>query len=106
MGINFGFVQSAALGTGLIGHTILLNITPRLFAINIRATIFGCCHSTGQFGALICYLIFFLDATDHIALVLIQVGFTFVLTALCYIIPDVDARELPDVMEDMDYFSE
>lgn len=99
-------IQSATLGIGMIGHSLLLNITPRLFAINIRATIFGCCHLCGQLGTIICYLLLFLDLTDHKSFVLIQIGVTFALSVLCCVIPDVDGRELPDIIEDMDYFSE
>ncbi|XP_013173282.1 PREDICTED: solute carrier family 22 member 4-like [Papilio xuthus] len=105
-GINISFVHTAALSTGMMGHTILLNITPRLFAINVRATIFGCCHSSGQLGTIICYLLYLLDYDDHKSLIFVQIGATFMLTALCYVIPDVDGRELPDIVEDMDYFSE
>ncbi|XP_045536055.1 solute carrier family 22 member 4-like [Papilio machaon] len=103
---NFGFVYSAALSTGMMGHAILLNITSRLFAINVRATIFGCCHSFGQLGTIICYLLYLLNYDDHKSLIFVQIGTTFILTALCYVIPDVDGRELPDIVEDMDYFSE
>ncbi|KPI94148.1 hypothetical protein RR46_06599 [Papilio xuthus] len=104
--INISFVHTAALSTGMMGHTILLSITPRLFAINVRATIFGCCHSSGQLGTIICYLLYLLDYDDHKSLIFVQIGATFILTALCYVIPDVDGRELPDIVEDMDYFSE
>ncbi|XP_068617444.1 uncharacterized protein [Battus philenor] len=104
--VKIDFVHSAALGTGMIGHTILLSITPRLFPINVRATIFGCCHSSGQLGTVICFLLFRLQLDNHISLIFVQTGVTFILIILCYMIPDVDGRELPDVVEDMDYFSE
>lgn len=90
----------------MIGHGLILSITPRLFAINIRATLFGCCNSTGQIGSIICYLLITLNKIDDFSSKIIEASLAIVLTILCYIIPDVDGRELPDVVEDMDFFTE
>ncbi|XP_064072397.1 solute carrier family 22 member 13-like [Vanessa tameamea] len=102
----FEIVTSISLGTGVIIHGLILNITPRLFAINIRCTSLGCCHSSGQLGSIICYLIVSFHAFEDVVLIVIETGLAIGLLLLCYVIPDVDRRELPDIMEDMDYFSE
>ncbi|XP_047531388.1 solute carrier family 22 member 7-like [Vanessa atalanta] len=102
----FGIVTSISLGTGVIIHGLILNITPRLFAINIRCTLLGCCHSSGQLGSIICYLIVSFHVFEDVVLIVIETGLSIGLLLLCYVIPDVDRRELPDVIEDMDYFSE
>ncbi|XP_072932775.1 solute carrier family 22 member 4-like isoform X2 [Epargyreus clarus] len=99
-------ISSLALASGLIGHTLILVITPRLFAINVRATLFGCCNATAQLGTITNHLILRFRAMDDLTLMILEVAVTFALCAACYVIPDVDGRELPDVMEDMDYFSE
>lgn len=43
---------------------------------------------------------------NDVMLVGIELTVMIMLIGLCFIFPDVDDRELPDVMEDMDYFSE
>ncbi|CAH2084817.1 unnamed protein product [Euphydryas editha] len=99
-------LTSISLGTGLIIHGLILNITPRIFAINVRCTLFGCCHSSGQLGSIICYLIVAFRAFEDIIYILIEATIAIGLLILCYVLPDVDGRELPDVIGDMDYFSE
>ncbi|XP_047990734.1 solute carrier family 22 member 4-like [Leguminivora glycinivorella] len=95
-----------ALATSLNAHAITLSITPRLFAIKIRATLLGCCHAAGQMGAIIGYLITSLKLVDEITLALLEAAATVAMLVLCLVFPDVDDREMPDVLEDMDYFSE
>lgn len=95
-----------ALAASVIVHGLILNITPRLFAINIRATLFGCCYSSGYLGSIICYLLVVFRAVDDVTMMIVEAGLAFLLIVLCCILPNVDGRELPDVMEDMDYFSE
>nr|XP_021201801.2 solute carrier family 22 member 2-like isoform X1 [Bombyx mori] len=97
---------SIALGSGITVHALILNVTPRLFAINIRATIFGCCHAAGQLGSIISYTILLLTPTNNVTQICTEVLVTIVLIGLCFMVLDVDRRELPDVLEDMDYFSE
>lgn len=99
-------LTSISLGTGLIIHGLILNITPRVLAINIRCTLLGCCHSSAQLGSIICYLIIAFHAFETIILILIETTIAIGLLILCYVLPDVDGRELPDVITDMDYFSE
>ncbi|XP_075975689.1 solute carrier family 22 member 7-like [Anticarsia gemmatalis] len=105
-GTIHSFFASVALASGLVAHALILNITPRLFAINIRATFFGCCHATGQLGSIISYLLFLFCPTSEITLMAVELAVTAVLAGLCFIIPNVDERELPDIVKDMDYFSE
>ncbi|CAH1636444.1 unnamed protein product [Spodoptera littoralis] len=100
------FLSSIALGSGLVAHALILNITPRLFAINIRATVVGCCYATGQIGSIISYLLFLFHPLSNIVIMVIEFCVTLILIGLLFIFPDVDQRELPDVMKDMDYFSE
>ncbi|CAH0586916.1 unnamed protein product [Chrysodeixis includens] len=100
------FLSSIALASGVLAHALILNITPRLFAINIRATVVGCCHATGQLGSIISYLLFLFQPLNDDMLVGIELTVTMVLVGLCFIFPDVDGRELPDIIEDMDYFAE
>ncbi|XP_061714197.1 solute carrier family 22 member 4-like [Cydia pomonella] len=95
-----------ALATSLNGHAMTLTITPRLFAIKIRATLLGCCHAAGQLGAIIGYLITMLKLVDEVTLALLEAATTVSMLVLCLVFPDVDRREMPDVLEDMDYFSE
>ncbi|XP_050348538.1 solute carrier family 22 member 13-like [Nymphalis io] len=97
---------SVSLAAGVLIHGLILNITPRLFAINVRCTLLGCCHASGQLGSIICYLTVYFHAFEDIVLIVIETGLAIGLLLLCYMIPDVDRRELPDIMEDMDYFSE
>uniref|UniRef100_A0A2A4J4J6 Major facilitator superfamily (MFS) profile domain-containing protein n=1 Tax=Heliothis virescens TaxID=7102 RepID=A0A2A4J4J6_HELVI len=99
-------LSTIALGSGLVAHALILNMTPRLFAINIRATVVGCCHATGQLGSIVSYLLFLFHPISNIAMVSIELCITMILAGLCLMYPDVDRRELPDVMTDMDYFSE
>ncbi|XP_069357937.1 solute carrier family 22 member 4-like isoform X2 [Maniola hyperantus] len=99
-------ISPFALAASIIVHALILNITPRLFAINIRATLFGCCYSCGHLGSMICYLIVIFRTVDKVILVIVEAGLAVLLIVLCCVLPDVDGRELPDVMEDMDYFSE
>lgn len=98
--------SSIAISSGVIVHALLLNITPRLFAINIRATIFGCCHATGQLGSIISYIILLFHPMDDITFAVVMVAVTIIAAGLCCMLPDVDGRELPDFLEDMDYYSE
>ncbi|XP_022828294.1 solute carrier family 22 member 13-like [Spodoptera litura] len=100
------FLSSIALGSGLVAHALILNITPRLFAINIRATVVGCCYATGQIGSIISYLLFLFHPLSNVVIMVIEFFVTLILIGLLFIFPDVDQRELPDVMKDMDYFSE
>nr|XP_021181720.2 solute carrier family 22 member 4 [Helicoverpa armigera] len=99
-------LSTIALGSGLVAHALILNMTPRLFAINIRATVVGCCHATGQLGSIISYLPFLFHPMNDITLVAIVLCATLIMAVLCLMYPDVDRRELPDLMTDMDYFSE
>ncbi|XP_026734149.1 solute carrier family 22 member 5-like isoform X2 [Trichoplusia ni] len=100
------FLSSIALASGILAHALILNITPRFFAINIRATVVGCCHATGQLGSIVSYLLFLFRPINDVTLVSIELTVMTILIGLCITFPDVDDRELPDVMEDMDYFSE
>lgn len=43
---------------------------------------------------------------DDITFAAVEIGVTVTLAVLCLVFPDVDGRELPDVMEDMDYYCE
>ncbi|KAM3958930.1 LOW QUALITY PROTEIN: solute carrier family 22 member 7-like [Aphomia sociella] len=95
-----------AISSCLVEHALLLNITPRLFAIKIRATLLGFCHAAGQLGAMISYLLFLLQPMNDGVVVALELGVTLTLVFLRFTILDVDGRELPDTMEDMDYFSE
>lgn len=98
--------SSIAISSGVIVHALLLNITPRLFAINIRATIFGCCHATGQLGSILSYIILLFHPMDDVTFSAVMAVVTVTAAGLCCFLPDVDGRELPDVIEDMDYYSE
>ncbi|XP_028170469.1 solute carrier family 22 member 2-like, partial [Ostrinia furnacalis] len=95
-----------ALASGIVVHLLLLNITPRLFAINIRATLFGCCHAIGQLGSMFSYLFFVFQPFSNEVSVVKDVVITAVLISLSLILLDIDGREMPDVIDDMDYFSE
>ncbi|XP_045769529.1 solute carrier family 22 member 4-like isoform X2 [Maniola jurtina] len=99
-------ISPIALAASVIVHGFILNLTPRLFAINIRATLFGCCYSCGHLGSIICCLIVIFRAVDEVILMTVEAGLAVLLIILCCVLPDVDGRELPDVLEDMDYFSE
>ncbi|CAH0683067.1 unnamed protein product [Spodoptera exigua] len=99
-------LSSIALSSGLVAHALVLNITPRLFATNIRATAVGFCHATGQIGSIISYLLFLFHPISNTVIMVIELGVTLIIIGLLFIFPDVDQRELPDVMKDMDYFSE
>ncbi|CAH2229085.1 jg2530 [Pararge aegeria aegeria] len=39
-------------------------------------------------------------------MMIMEAGLAALLIVLCCVLPDVEGRELPDVLEDMDYFSE
>ena len=95
-----------ALASGLLAHALIMNITPRLFSINIRATVVGCCHATGQIGSIISYLLFLFHPMGDTSQMIIAFFVTIILVGLCFVFPDVDKRELPDVLRDMDYFAE
>ncbi|VVD00483.1 unnamed protein product [Leptidea sinapis] len=92
--------------SGLVGNSLLINITPRIFAVNTRASVFGCCHAFGQIGAIVCYLVCTLTTVDDIIFIVTVLAVTLVMATLCLLLPDVDKRELPDTMMDTDYFSE
>ncbi|XP_049872892.1 solute carrier family 22 member 1-like [Pectinophora gossypiella] len=102
----YEFLSSMALASGIMVHCLILNITPRFYAINVRATLFGCCHASGQLGAMTSYIIFIYKALDDISFATLELGIAIVLICLTFVLPQVDGRELPDMMEDMDYFSE
>jgi hypothetical protein len=87
-------------------QAILLNITPRLFAITIRATLFGCCYAIGELGTVGAYLLFVFQPLTNVVYIVAEIGITLSLATLCSILIDVDSRELPDMVDDMDYFSE
>lgn len=99
-------MSSLALSSGLIVHALILNITPRLFATNVRATLFGCCHAIGQIGTMISYLVLLFYVMDDLVFASMDIVVSLALVSLCLLLPDVDGRELPDIMEDMDYYSE
>ncbi|KAJ8723280.1 hypothetical protein PYW08_003192 [Mythimna loreyi] len=99
-------LYSIALASGLLAHALILNITPRLFAINIRATVFGCCHATGQIGSILSYLLILFHPISDLSQMSIELSVTIILVGLCFVFPDVDQRELPDMLKDMDYYSE
>ncbi|XP_045499329.1 solute carrier family 22 member 1-like [Colias croceus] len=99
-------LTSIGLASGLISYALLLNITPRLFAVNIRGTLVGCCHAAGHLGTITCYLIISLRAINDSTMIITVLVVTVLLVALCFVLPDVDDRELPDTIKDMDYFSE
>ncbi|KAG6453431.1 hypothetical protein O3G_MSEX008152 [Manduca sexta] len=105
-GFLHDILSAFAIGSGVIGQTLLLNITPRLFAINIRTTILGCCHAAGQLGSMISYIFFMFHPLTDITSMAVHIVVTLGLAGLCLALLDVDGRELPDVIEDMDYFSE
>lgn len=95
-----------ALGSEVVIYMLLLNITPRLFAINMRATLFGCCHAIGQLGTIVSYLMFTFQPLNDLASISVDITITMALIALSLVLLNVDGRELPDFIEDMDYFSE
>lgn len=95
-----------ALASQIVVHLLLLNITPRLFAINIRATLLGCCHAIGEFGCMIGYLLYVFQPFSDVVDIIIDVGIMVVLITLSLVLFDVDRREMPDLIDDMDYFSE
>lgn len=97
---------AVAISCGTTGRLLIGVITPRLFSINIRATSLGSCFALGQLGSMIGYLIFLLEAVDNFSLSALILAASLSLCALCLILPDVDSRELPDIMQDMDYFLE
>ncbi|XP_013190463.2 solute carrier family 22 member 7 [Amyelois transitella] len=99
-------LASIALASSIVGHAILLNITPRIFAIKIRSTLLGACQAIGQVGSMIAYIIFLFDTMNSLTTMGVTIGITLTMSALCLMLHDVDGRELPDIMEDMDYFSE
>lgn len=99
-------LYSFALAARIIALAIILIITPRFFAINIRATLLGCCHAAGQLGAIVGYLVTTTKLMSSVAMALLGVILTVILAILCLIFPDVDNREMPDVLQDMDYFCE
>ncbi|XP_038214301.1 solute carrier family 22 member 4-like [Zerene cesonia] len=99
-------LTSIGLASGLISYALLLNITPRLFAVNIRATLVGCCHAAGHLGTITCYLLTSLRSINDSTMLITTLAVTVILVGLCFIFPDVDGRELPDTIKDMDYFSE
>lgn len=43
---------------------------------------------------------------NEVTFLVVATGATIALVGLCLVLPNVDERELPDVMEDMDYYSE
>ncbi|XP_052755238.1 uncharacterized protein LOC113509798 [Galleria mellonella] len=103
------FLSSIALAFRLVGHALILNITPRYFATKIRATILLSLTNylaAGQLGAMISYLLIVFQPINDATIVAIEVAVTLTLASLRFIFLDVDGRELPDVLEDMDYFSE
>ncbi|XP_041979701.1 solute carrier family 22 member 13-like [Aricia agestis] len=95
-----------ALSCGVMVQAIILNITPRLLATHVRATLLGFCHSAGHLGAILSSIVILLNAIDSISLMIANIVLSIVLLCLCYMLPDVDGRELPDVIQDMDYYSE
>ncbi|XP_053604870.1 organic cation/carnitine transporter 2-like isoform X3 [Plodia interpunctella] len=99
-------LSSIALASSIVGHALLLNITPRLFAIKVRGTLVGACQAVGEIGAILGYIIFLFDPMGSLTTMGVTIGITLTLSALCLMFLDVDGRELPDIMEDMDYFSE
>ncbi|KAI8421807.1 hypothetical protein MSG28_009764 [Choristoneura fumiferana] len=99
-------LYSFALAARIIAFAIILIITPRFFAINIRATLLGCCQAAGQLGAIVGYLVTTTKLMNTVAMALLGVVLTVILMILCLIFPDVDNREMPDVLQDMDYFCE
>ncbi|XP_023934107.2 solute carrier family 22 member 21-like [Bicyclus anynana] len=99
-------ISPLALAAIVIVHGLMVNITPRLFAINIRATLLGCCHSVGHLGSLICCVIVTFQVMNDQTLMFVEAGLVLLLIVVCSVLPDVDGREMPDVLEDMDYFSE
>lgn len=104
--ILFYIPAAVALSTGVTVHAIILHMMPRCYGINVRATLFGFCHATGQIGAIISYMFHIYTPLDPMPLAIIALLITLCLVAICVMLPDVDNRELPDVLEDMDYFSE
>ncbi|RVE44856.1 hypothetical protein evm_010511 [Chilo suppressalis] len=98
--------SSIALSSGVIVYALLMNITPRLFAMRLRATLFGCCHAVGQLGTMISYLVFAFLPLNNMIYVAVNMAVTMALATLTFTLVDVDGRELPDLIEDMDYFSE
>ncbi|KAL0880237.1 hypothetical protein ABMA27_002695 [Loxostege sticticalis] len=95
-----------ALASQVIVYMLLLIITPRLFAINIRGTLFGCCHAIGQLGSMFSYMFFLFQPLHNEAFLTVNVCVMVALVTSSLILLDVDRRELPDMMDDMDYFSE
>lgn len=98
--------SSIALSAGIMVHSLILNITPRLFATNVRGIACGCCHASGQIGSTISYILFLLEPRNEITFLAVVTVSTITLVGLCLVLPNVDGRELPDVMEDMNYYSE
>ncbi|CAH4034046.1 unnamed protein product [Pieris brassicae] len=98
-------ISTIGLASGLISHALLLNITPRVLATKCRATLFGCYYSLGHLGTMTAYLITTQDIRD-LTMMIVVVVITLILIFICLILPDVDGRELPDTLKDMDYFSE
>lgn len=99
-------ISPIALSCGTIGWFVIAIITPRLFSINIRATTLGSCYALGQLGSMVAYLMHVLEALSSSSLSAVIVTATLSICTLCLILPDVDYRELPDIMLDMDYFLE
>ncbi|CAK1555137.1 unnamed protein product [Leptosia nina] len=98
------FTAALGVASGLVSYALLFNMTPRLLALIARATLVGCCYSAGEIGTITCYLLI-LYLQDLTVLILLVIAVLLV-TTLCVVLPDVDARELPDTIRDMDYFSE
>ncbi|XP_047517519.1 solute carrier family 22 member 1-like [Pieris napi] len=98
-------ISTIGLASGLISHALLLNITPRVLATKCRATLFGCYYSLGHLGTMTAYLVTTQDIRD-LTMMIVVVVITLILVFICLILPDVDGRELPDTLKDMDYFSE
>lgn len=97
---------AVALGSRVVVYMLITNITPRLFAINVRATLFGCCHAVDKLGTVFSYLVLVFQPFNTIVSIAVDMTIMVILILLCLVLPDVDGRELPDMIEDMDYFSE
>ncbi|CAG9132739.1 unnamed protein product [Plutella xylostella] len=97
-------VATLAMSSGVLARLLILVITPRLFAISIRATMVGLCNGIAHIGAIVTYLVVVLRVMNNYVLLGVILACTLSLGALCMKLPDVDDRELPDVLEDMDYF--
>ncbi|XP_048485415.1 solute carrier family 22 member 2 [Plutella xylostella] len=97
-------VATLAMSSGVLARLLILVITPRLFAISVRATMVGLCNGIAHIGAIVTYLVVVLRVMNNYVLLGVIFACTLSLGALCMKLPDVDDRELPDVLEDMDYF--